>query len=541
MESSDIDKYIQIALRRIWWIIIPFLLTVLCGLTYMFVVPRVYEAETLILVQAQKVPEDFIRSIVTSGIEERLRSIRDQVTSRTNLEAIIQEHQLYDDRDMHQEEKVELLRERIKIEMRALGVRKDEFSSFSIAVQENNPEKAMEVANALASNFITENLKMRESQAMGTSGFLSDELESVRRQLIDKEEELKGYQRTYMGGLPSQLETNLNILERLQAQMEQLSSNLRDAENRRLIIQRQIAESEMTRNGVAGTPLAYSLSEPGLVSSPGQGRRVDIQGLKRELADLETKYTANHPDVVRLKKMISKMEAGDMSLNEEEDSPDKSAAKTGKEFMETMPGDVFKFQLQQVNLEIEKIRSQIGQVEARIEEYRKRIEETPEREQELLSLERDYDNLKALYDSLLDRKLEADIAVSMEKKQKGEQFRVIDPAIVPTLPVKPNLKKVILLTIAIGIGLGGGLAYLMEFVDEAYRTPEEVEEDLNVRVLANIPIRYTHEEEKRIRRKRVFAFATVGVGFILSAVGIVFAAKGVDPTLSQIRDILSRI
>jgi len=166
------------------------------------------------------------------------------------------------------------------------------------------------------------------------------------------------------------------------------------------------------------------------------------------------------------------------------------------------------------------------------------VEETPKREQELLSLNRDYENLKDLYDSLLKRKLEAEIAVSMEKKQQGEQFRVIDPAKEPQLPIKPDLARLVLITLVLAVCVGGGLAYLVEMTDTSYRTPEDLETDTGVPVLLTMPMRFTEAEIARRKRRQVIAGISVGVGFVVCAILIVVAAWGVNDSLTYLKTVL---
>ena len=525
MEAFDITKYLDMATRRIWWIIIPFLLTLLAGLTYVLITPKIYEAQTLILVQPQKVPEDFVRTIVSATVEDRLRTISQQVTSRTNLERIIKEHNLYGSADtkMLIDDKVALLRRMVKIDVSHGGRRGQEANAFTISLRGKDPKKIMEVTNALASNFISENLRIRESQAMGTSAFISDELASVEKRLMEKEEQLKQYQERYMGGLPEQLQTNLSILERLQAQLDQLHNTMRDSENRRIILQAQIAEEQRATR----TELLIPSASQGVDNRPR-----DITSLTNELASLEARYTRNHPDVIRLREMIARL-AAEMPESET-DLPE-----TGPPVSRV--DQVLKRQLKDTAFEIETIKAEIKKTKSQIKWYQKKVGETPKREQELLSLKRDYGNLNELYNSLLNRKLEAEIAVSMEKKQKGEQFRVVDPAKTPGRPVAPDLRRIILLTFALGLGLGGGLAFLMETMDTSYKTPEEAEKELQLPVLVTIPIRYTETELKNIKRKKVLAFSSVAVVFVVSAVGIVIAVKGVDATLDFIKDIFARV
>lgn len=522
MEAFDLTKYQDIALRRKYWIIIPFLLTVLAGLCYFILTPKVYEAETLILVQPQRVPEEYVRSIVSASTEDRLRTIEQQVTSRTNLEKIIDEFQLFkkDHERLVIDDMVTALRKRIQISVRE-GSRNREASTFTITFRGENPETVMKVTNALASNFISEDLKIREDQALGTSTFLADELESVERRLLEKENELKDYRERYMGGLPEQLETNLSILERLQAQLDQLHNNLRDAENRKIAIQAQIAEQS---GGRGGTTLP--------VTTPGEDAR-DIQSLRNELASLEARYTSKHPDIIRLKETINSLEQGIDEPAPEVGSDDAMQLAAGVD-------TTLRSQLRDTNLEIAALKDEVKNTQSQISWYQKKVEETPKREQELFSLNRDYDNLKELYNSLLNRKLEAEIAVSMEKKQKGEQFRIIDYAKVPIRPVKPDVSGVIMLTLALALGIGGGAAYLAEIMDTSYKTPEEMEEELQIPVLVSMPFLHTESERKNQRRKQVLKAASVLVGFVLSAMGIVLATKGVNTTLDYLKTLLEK-
>ena len=528
MDNLDLTKYIDMALRRKWWIIIPFLLTILAGLTYALNARKVYQAETLILVQPQKVPQNFVRSIVSTSIEDRLRTITQQVTSRTNLEQIIDKYHLYPYKDMLLDQKVQLLRKNIDIQVVRGGRGGD---AFRIIFKYEDPRIVMEVTNALASNFISQNLKIRESQALGTSTFLKDELESARKRLGEKDELIKRYRLKHMGAMPENLQTNLNILGKIQNELDNLNESLRDAQNRKLIIQRQINDMKNMKS-LSGSALVESsplLSTPATEPLEAEAQS-DLIELKKKLAMLQSRYTENHPDVKRLKKMIEKMEA-EGSKTMPEDQVDSKEDITAPQI--ELPGatDFLKPQLEQIDLEITNLKSEITKLSRKAKLYERRIEETPQREQELLSLNRDYDNLKGIYDSLLQRKLEADIAVSMEKKQKGEQFRVVDPAKLPQRPIKPDVRKILLIALVLGLGLGGGLGYVIEMFDTSYKNPEEVEKELGLPVLVSLPIRYTEKEIRKMKLRSILAYASVSVGFVAAACAIVIAAKGLDKTL----------
>ncbi|MFC1534183.1 XrtA system polysaccharide chain length determinant [Thermodesulfobacteriota bacterium] len=548
MNSLDITKYIDMALRQKYWIIVPFLLVVLGGFNYFLITPRIYEARTLILVQPQKVPQDFVRTIVSSDIEDRMRTITQQVTSRTNLENIIKEYGLFNkpnQTNLFLEDKVSSLKRRININVATM--RGQGGSAFSISFQGNDPNKVMQVTNALASNFISENLRIRESQAQGTSAFLLDELESITRRLIKKEEQLKEYRLKHMGSLPDQLATNLNISSRLQMQLEQMSSNLRDAENRKLIIQQQITDSEMLRRDVSQrrAELTSSLATPSATLQE-EGSE-EILELERQLALLEGRYTANHPDVIRLKQMIANLQSKETTSEHEGDSAETGESSTSTGVHDTGQADdraldhLRRNQLQQIDLEIKNLRTEIENVQSRVKAYQRRIEETPKREQELISINRDYENNRELYNSMLTRQLEAEIAVSMEKKQKGEQFRVIDSAKIPQRPISPDTRKIMLMTLALGLGLGGGLAYLLEFMDTSFKTPQEVELDLGLPILMSMPIRYTVSEVKRKKIKGTLIMMSIGMGFLLSVFAIVLRTKGMHATMDYVKTIIEKI
>jgi polysaccharide chain length determinant protein (PEP-CTERM system associated) len=523
LNTLEYKKYLDMAGRRKYWAIIPFLAVILGGLGYILNAPKVYQAQTLILVQGQSVPTEFVRSIVVEGLEDRLRTIIQQVTSRTNLEAIIRDHNLAAemDRSMDIDSMVPEVRRRIQIQVvgeEGRGRRSPPGmgNAFTISFRGRDPERVMRVTNALASNFISENLEIRETQVLGTSAFLGDELESVRRNLSEKEEELKAYRERYMGGLPQQLNANLAMLQRLQTRMDQLSREVADLENRKILVRQTLQEMRS-----AGQTVVFT--------TRGGLQVQDLASLRSELTALESRYTSSHPDVVRLKKTIETLEA--LKPKEEIDSTTKLADLSRAE-------QTLVQQLSTIDLDIARRREEINQTATEIGLYQRRVEDTPKREQELLSIERDYNNLKELYASLVHRKLEADISVSMERKQKGEQFRILDPAKIPTSPVEPNVRKIFLMVLALGAGLGGALAYFRETMDTSFKAPEEIEKEMDMRILVSIPYRHTAGEVRYRKVKETLKAASVAAGFAVCAVAIMVLAKGFDGSLEHMKALL---
>jgi polysaccharide chain length determinant protein (PEP-CTERM system associated) len=456
---------LELIIRRRWLILIPFCLVLIWGIYFSIVTTRIYEAKTLILVEGQRVPQNYVQSIVTEETGARINTISQQILSRTNLEQIVKEYSLFSGSEstgLYMEDKVAQLRKNISIDV--ISDRRRQTEAFEISYRGKEPEKVMRVANGLAGSFIDENLKVRESQAIGTSTFLDAELDNMRLRLEQVEENIKTYRKANMGELPEQLETNLRILERLQDDMSDRKKNLRESKILLAELKKQI-----------------NAPQPSVVVIGGDQRQQDgsatLEELDSELEALQSRYTSKHPDIIRLKKQIAEMEA-------------RQKAATGT--VDDTVSDIripreLRVQILEQEREQKITENDIDNLEAQIAVYEKRIENTPKKEQELLSLRRDYDNIKASYESLLNRKLEADIAVNMERKQKGEQFRIVDRARLPKRPVEPDLKKVFLIVVAAGIGLGGGLAVLLEYLNTSFRKPDDIENAYDLPVLATVP------------------------------------------------------
>ena len=522
-DTFHIDYYLELVVKRRWLLIVPFCITMLVGIYLAFTLPKIYKANTLILVRPQRVPTDYVRSIVSTDIDQRINTIRQQIMSRTNLEKVIEKLKLFsgsEHTDMFMEDKIASIRGRIEVEV-TRGARRSGADAFSVSYRGSDPQTVMNVANTLANYFIDENLKVREAQAIGTSGFLDDQLDDVRTQLQEVEKQLRAYRKKYMGELPEQLDTNLRVLDRLQLQLNERQASLQDAKNRLLLLDNQIESAE-------------KLQAAGISTAPDNGEPVTLAQLRQQLADLRATYTDRHPDVVRLKRQVedaqrSEAEAGSPADSEDPERSGSSTPPIQNRFLAD--------QIQQRNatyLDIKNLEAEIAKIILQIKEYQRRVEVTPNREAELLSLNRDYDNIQGSYNSLLSRKLEADIAVDLEKKQKGEQFRIVDHARLPQKPISPDLNRLLLMAVAAGLGLGGGLIFLLDFLDTSLKRPDDVEAELGVAVLATIPRIYQAKGQVLKRLNWVVTGLGVLVGLSLLAVFGVLVLNGVNPTIELV-------
>jgi polysaccharide chain length determinant protein (PEP-CTERM system associated) len=480
-QSYNIDDYMEILQRRIWYIVIPFLAIIVGTILYATFAPRLYKASTLVLVTPQRVPESFVHPTVTSKIEERLQSISQEVMSRTRLEQVINEFGLYqkERREITSEEVIQLMQKDIKVE---LPTKKEEKGYFTVSYIGKDPNMVTTVANRLASLFIEENLRFREQQAVGTTEFLESELKAKKAKLEDLEANVTHYKRQHMGELPEQKDTNLRILEQLQNQYQRVGENLRAAQDRRLFLQKQLSDLEMPITGTgtmtmgkdsrlytSSTALTYSSSNPEVAGTYASQK----DSLTKQLDELRTKYTENHPDVIIMKKKLA-----DLELKKDTDTYNVKSDPRYKEL---------KNQLTMTDMEIKRLQGDEANIGAQMGRYRARIENVPSREQEMASLNREYQNTKETFDNLLKKSQEAQQAENLERRQKGEQFRVIDPARVPEKPFSPDIPKVLLIGLVLSIGCGFGSAIIREQMDRSFHDAGDVEITLGLRVLATIP------------------------------------------------------
>ena len=507
MPKIDLQPYLDMIWRRKWWMAIPLVLSLLVGGIYLAVTPKTYEASTLILVESQRIPQSYVKTTVSQGVSSRLRTISQQIYSRTNLEKIIEEFNLLsqkktDDQTFmarvkkkianllgrqsavpSKDEKlistmgmVESLRKKIKIVLGGSGKQE----AFTISAEWQDPELAASVANAIASQFIEENLKVREEMAIGTTKFLERETNKYKTALEVKEKEVEKFKLRNMGMLPEQLQTNLDILKQLSEELNSLEQRREQDRQQALMMQRQAGAMQASQAYDASD--LFAAENPADMLDESSGR---LDELESQLKALKMRYTDNHPDVIYLQRIIQKLK--DEQKNSEADVGEVDAGEELAGVDNFSPDMMLKEQMDQINLNVKNYDKKIAAIKKKIAIYQQRIEKTNQVSLELTMLTRDYETMKDRYQDLLKRKLDAQMAQEMEVRQKGEQFRVLDPAIAPNLPVKPDVGRTLLLALLFGLGAGFGLAYLRESIDPAFYTPEDLENFLQIKVMVSLP------------------------------------------------------
>ncbi|WP_373498970.1 XrtA system polysaccharide chain length determinant [Desulfococcus sp.] len=527
--SIDISYYVGIVLKYRWFIIVPFCVAVMAGMVLSIVMPKVYTANTLILVQSQRVPEEYVQPLVSGEIESRINTISQQILSRTNLEKIIEQFKLFNEpkqASMYMEDKIEALRKRISVEILGDKKRPNATDAFSITFKGNDPEKVMNITNTLAESFIEENLKTREEEALGTNEFLEDQLLGMRTQLGDLEKKVEAFRTQNMGGLPEQLDSNLRVLDRLQAELTGKNESIRDARNRLVALDTQVAEANVIHQAIAG--YGAGESSPAVAADP----YTNLQNMQQKLAELSARYTKEHPEIIRLESKIRKLEK-----ELESNPPDAGGSVTTRPIHPDLlqRQSLLKQQRQETQFEIESLKNELTSLVKEINRYQRLVDDTPKKEHELSALKRDYENIKMTYNSLLDRKMQAQISVNLEKNKKGEQFRIIDRAKYPNKPSEPDMKKLFAMTIAGGLGIGGGIVFLFIFLNNSITRSSEIELELGLPVLASIPAIYTDRQKRWHKINNVLSSAAVAFSLALCGCFAFLALKGPEQAIKMIK------
>lgn len=462
---SDLVKSVW---RRPLWLIVPVVLGLAAAWGALQVLTPIYRASTLVMVEKQKVPADYVKATVTMGMEERLSTIEQQITNRSNLERIVQEMDLYP--ELRQQEPMQKV---VRVARDNLTVAKKGDSVFTIFFKDPDPVKAANTANRVAELFIQENLKLRENQAQGTSTFLEAELQQTKERLEAQEARVADFKRMYMGQLPEQRDTNLSAVGQLQDKLEINMEALDKAETRKIILQRQIAELSQLSQPVIQLPAAAT----------GPRAPTRLEQLQAQLAELRSRYTERHPDVVRTMAEIEQVRKMESQI-EVSEAPAMPSAPPAPVRIDPM----LKAQLDGVDMEIRGLQAERARILSDIGSFQARLENVPRVEQELLSLTRDYDNLQRSYENLLTKRIDAHLAENLEKSRQSEQFTILEKAIPPAEPYSPNK----LLLLAIGLA-GGGLlgliaAMLRDQTDSTFSESDALQNAFpGVPVLATIP------------------------------------------------------
>jgi polysaccharide chain length determinant protein (PEP-CTERM system associated) len=536
-QSYSFEDLWAMARRGRWWLLLPLFVCWLAIWGVSWLLPASYQSEALILVEQQKVPEHYVLSNVTEGLPERLQSMTQQILSRGRLQSIIDRFHLYPSptglrKFLQSEDPLEQMRRDIKIEavqaqvgttLGAATGRPNELTAFRISYATGSPELAQQVNSELTSLFINESWRSQQQLSESTTSFLASQLKEASDKLEEQEKLVRAFKARHLGDLPSQLQSNVEILSGLQFQLQNVQHAIDSARQQKLYLESQLQQLQSAQGAMSG-------GEAGLTSL--ESLQKQLLDLRNRLVDARSRYTEHHPDIVALQRSIAETESlikefgGKPSSGEKTEADSTVANKDSAEAALQIPSSPLmqiRSQLKANAFEIQNNQRQEERIQAEITAYQTRLNMTPATEQELDSISRGYEESKANYNSLLQKQNQSQLATSLEERQQGKQFRILDPPSLPDKPKSPNHLFLSLAGLGLGSVLGLGLVALRELTNARVWKAEDLEGAIPARVLVRIPHIDTPWEGRLRAQTRWLEVVAVLAMAILIAAGNLYA------------------
>ena len=479
---AQVHEYVLIVSRNKWIIAGAIALSLILAGIYLLIAPKYYQSQTLIVADVRK----GIDNVLDTGentdrlFEKRLFLIQKQIRSRdflSGLEKEFSEHVEGRDGKSAVIDWGELaggvMVERAMIDPAGGKSQLNLLDGFVVSVLHEDPQTARRVAAWIADKFIQENNRERERDVEGTGEFLDEELRALKRELEKKEESLSSFKKSHVGGLPSQAETNMRSLDRIEADITRTTEDVQRHTEKLSMLNQAVQQYKASGQQSPGFATSRSMAPDPLFNR--------LRELREQLVKLRAEFWDGYPEVVLVKEQLRQVEEELVNVY------GRDVIRSDKAPLDPYLQDLAKLQ-SEVRTELALLQRRLEQLHSSKQDLEKRLERSPIVEQELLILERDYNTLKNNYTMLLDKRLHTRVEENIEKRQKGGKYRIIDKANLPTMPAIPNTPRVLVLGFLFGCVLGGGLAVLRERLTEHFRGPEDVEFLLaGPRLLAAIP------------------------------------------------------
>ena len=445
--------------------------------------PDIYQGQALVLIE-RPIDENIVRATDSAPgeLESRLHIIKQEILSRDRALELIKRFNLYPKLMRAADADGALNQMRTDVEVNPSGPEqvsgKVKTVSFTLKYTGDSAKTAADVTNAIASFYVQQNESMRSQSALGTLQFLRQQLAEAKGALDRQDSAITQFTSKYTGQLPQQVGINLATLERMNTQLR-----LNGEQQLRLIEQREkLAEGLQDPTNIARAENPDATPEM-------LERLKQLDKLKGDLAQLQTKFTSKHPDVVRLQEQIADLE---QQQKQDEASLDKKRqALQAAAAASTAAADDAKAPRRQtiasLDDQLAKLKEEEQAIRTTIASFEQRLEGAPEREQEFALVTRDRQVAKDLYDNMLKRYDEAQLAASVETDRQGERFRVLESALPPEGPTGPNRFRLMLMGILLALAAAVGMVLTAEQFDASFHGVDELREFTSVPVLVSIP------------------------------------------------------
>lgn len=456
------EEYLDILNRRWWIIAVPALILPILayGLTF-FLTPQ-YVSQTLVLVEQQTVPDNYVKPVIAADLNGRLASMKEQILSRSRLEPIIDRFHLYGNSKLVMDDRIALARKNILITpIQSDIARSGGLPGFFISFQASEARTAQLVCGEITSLFVNANLHAQEQSAQDTTDFLREQMDGAKRDLDEQDARLAQFQVKYFGKLPGQEETNLNMLASLDTQLDGINQSL------------SRMEQDQTYQQSLLTQQLRDLQSPTGRKPMPQAQQAELQQLLQQQADLKQRYTDNYPDVIAIDHKIQDLRAA-MAKAPAAATPPAAPVPAATAAQEPDNIQQLRAQLRAQQLNITQQKHAQAKVQQQIRLYQDRIQSSPEVQEQFKELTRNYQTAQAFYDDLLSKMNQSKMATDLQQRQQGEQFRVMDQPNLPDAPIFPKRRLFVGMGLAAGIGLGLLIIALLEYADTSLHSDRDI-------------------------------------------------------------------
>jgi uncharacterized protein involved in exopolysaccharide biosynthesis len=560
-QTLDLGDYLAAFRRRKGLIMTVAGIVFLIGLVTAFVWPPTYQSSATILIEAQEVPTELIQSTVTSFAAQQIQVISQRVMARSNLMEIVEKYNLYEkDRKRYTTEQVlATMREDIDIDMITAEIMDPRTGrpgvatiAFSLGYASKNAQQAQKVASELTTLFLNENLKSRTEKAAETYDFLTAEANRLIDEIARIEGQLSEFKEKNLYTLPESRDLNTMSMQRAENELADIDSKIQALEEKKIYLSGQLPLLDPYNTGDFMSPTArldalrteyvslssrYSPDHPdvlrikreikalemdtGNYSTPDD-LRAQLALLQQELATARQVYTSEHPDIKSLNRQIA-------ALEEELNNPVKQQQRQPVDVGADNPAYVnIKTQLAAADSEIRSLRSRRARAEEKLADYEQRLLLTPKIEQEYRMIVRELEQASAQYQATKAKQMTAEVGQEMEKERKGEKFTLIDPAVLPEEPISPNRPAIIFLSLVLALGAGVGSAAVAESMSDAVRGAKGVAALLNTAPLAVIPYLPNVADTRSRNRKKTVVMVSVIAAIVIAMLLVHFLFSPLD-------------
>lgn len=485
-----LDDYKKMLGRHKRALIIPIVVGPLLALIIAKRLPPRYTSTSQILIDEPKVPTSFVPSMVGNNLISRLANMEEQIRSRSRLQPIMERYGLYkqDANKVPAEELVARMNKAIVItpvefsNQVSVSGTKTQVPGFQISFTADTPQVAQAVCTEITSMFIDANLHLQEQRAVGTADFIAVQLQTAKQKLDEQDAKLAVFKRQYFGSLPDQEQSTIQLLGTLSTQLNSLVNTMNGYQQQRTYTE-SLLNQQLT---------AWKASQ-----SAGGANPVTLQeqlaAAQANLTALRARFTDDYPDVIKAKADVAALQSQieDHKAGDHPVAGKKAAgAAAGSANSALEPPQVHQLRASLSALKDAMASNEVEQrrIRAAIAGYEGRLKLTPEVEQQYKDLTRNYQTAQAFYNSLLQKEDESQMSTSLEQRQEGQQFTVLDPANLPQKPSFPNLGAFAAGGLIVGIVVGIGIVLLLELGDKSLRDEKDIEFYLGVPTLALIPV-----------------------------------------------------